>query len=536
MSVASKQKQKNLIEVRDLSVTFEQGSNPVHAVKGISFHIPAGKTTALVGESGSGKSVTALSFLQLLPKDAAKVTGEVLFNGDDLIFMPETDLQKIRGAKISMVFQEPMTSLNPLHRVEKQIGEAIDLHQTLSSIDRDKRIDELMTLVGLGEMLEKRKAFPHELSGGQRQRVMIAMALANNPDLLIADEPTTALDVTIQKQILDLMQSLQEKFQMAILLISHNMGVVQRMADHICVMKEGEIVEEGSAKNFFKQPKHDYTQKLLSSKPSGVREPLKEGAKTVMKIDHMSVRFPIKTGWLKRVTSYFTAVDNVSFAVRQGETIGIVGESGSGKTSLGLAALKLVDGQGSILFEGKQIQNWKEKEMRPLRKDMQIVFQDPYGSLSPRMTVADIIAEGLKVHFPKLRREERELRVLEVLDRVHLNLDVMMRYPHEFSGGQRQRVAIARALVLKPRLLILDEPTSALDLTIQAQILDLLKELQETMGLSYLFISHDLAVIRSIAHQTIVMKEGKVVEKGPTDYLFQNPSHPYTQKLISAIL
>lgn len=527
---------KPLISVHNLSVTFQQGQEKVKAVQDISFDIHQGKTTAIVGESGSGKSVTALSLLNLNPEISCKTTGEIFYNTQNILTLNHQQLESIRGAKISMIFQEPMTSLNPLHRIEEQIAEAIDLHQNLSKIEMNKRIDELMMLVGLPDIAQKKKAYPHELSGGQRQRIMIAMALANNPDLLIADEPTTALDVTIQRQILDLLKDLQAKFGMAILIISHDMGVVKYMADDICVMQKGQIVEQNTAKTLLSNPKHSYTIKLLSSKPKGKANSLPAHAKSLIQAKKLSVTFHQRSGFFGQKISSFTAVNDASFDLKQGETLGIVGESGSGKTSLGFALLRLLSSTGQIIYEGKPIHLWNQKQMRPLREDMQIVFQDPYSSLSPRMTIEDIIREGLDIHHKNLTKDEKKQAVLDVLKDVQLDETCLNRYPHEFSGGQRQRIAIARALILKPKLIVLDEPTSALDLTIQAQIIALLKELQLKYQLSYLFISHDLEVIRVMANRILVMKDGKIIESGDSESIFNAPQNEYTKTLINSKL
>jgi microcin C transport system ATP-binding protein len=525
-----------ILSIEGLSVTFAQGDNVTKAVRNISFDIQKGKTTALVGESGSGKSVTALSLLKLTPAASSTTTGSIHYQGKNLLTFAEQKLQKIRGNKISMIFQEPMTSLNPLHRIVNQIGEAIDLHQKIGNTRKEKRVDELLELVGLSDIPKTKKAYPHELSGGQRQRVMIAMALANNPDLLIADEPTTALDVTIQKQVLELLKKLQKKFNMAILLISHDMSVVEHMADDILVMKEGEIVERNDKTTLLKKPTHPYTKKLLSSKPKGKANPVRPASKILLRAKDVCVNYESKSGFLGWKSSQFAAVKNATLSLQESETLGIVGESGSGKTSLGFALLRLLKSTGQIFFDEKPIFHLTQKELRPLRQDMQIVFQDPYGSLSPRMTIENIIEEGLRVHAAYLNKHEKRRAVEKVLKDVQIPLDALNRYPHEFSGGQRQRIAIARALILKPKLIILDEPTSALDLTIQDQILTLFKELQVKYGLSYIFISHDLSVVKSIANRVIVMKEGEIVEEGPTDIVFKRPQNTYTQNLISSIL
>jgi microcin C transport system ATP-binding protein len=525
--------QHKLLEVRDLGVTF--GTNPVPAVEGASFSLDKGETLALVGESGSGKTVTALSILQLLPYPLARhPAGSIRFAGEELIGAPAERLRQIRGNRIAMVFQEPMTSLNPLHRVERQIGEILTLHKKLPENLVRKRVLELLLLVGLSEAEKRLGAFPHELSGGQRQRVMIAMALANEPDLLIADEPTTALDVTIQAQILALLKDLKAKLGMALLLITHDLNIVRKMADRVCVMTEGHIVEQGPVDEVFANPQHEYTRKLLAAEPRGRPGPAPAGAPLIAEVDDLKVWYPIKTGLLRRVTDNIKAVDGVSFALHEGHTLGVVGESGSGKTTLGLAFLRLIESRGAIRFAGRPIEGLSSTALRPLRRQMQVVFQDPFGSLSPRMSIAEIVGEGLAVHERERSPEARDRLVLEALDEVGLDPESRFRYPHEFSGGQRQRVAIARALVLKPRLIVLDEPTSALDMSVQAQIVDLLRELQLRHKLAYIFISHDLRVIRALADEVLVMKEGKIVEQGPADGLFDRPQQDYTKALMAA--
>jgi microcin C transport system ATP-binding protein len=525
--------QNKLLEVRDLGVTF--GTNPVPAVEGASFSLDKGETLALVGESGSGKTVTALSILQLLPYPLARhPAGSIRFAGEELIGAPAERLRQIRGNRIAMVFQEPMTSLNPLHRVERQIGEILTLHKKLPENLVRKRVLELLLLVGLSEAEKRLGAFPHELSGGQRQRVMIAMALANEPDLLIADEPTTALDVTIQAQILALLKDLKAKLGMALLLITHDLNIVRKMADRVCVMTEGHIVEQGPVDEVFANPQHEYTRKLLAAEPRGRPGPAPAGAPLIAEVDDLKVWYPIKTGLLRRVTDNIKAVDGVSFVLHEGHTLGVVGESGSGKTTLGLAFLRLIESRGAIRFAGRPIEGLSSTALRPLRRQMQVVFQDPFGSLSPRMSIAEIVGEGLAVHERERSPEARDRLVLEALDEVGLDPESRFRYPHEFSGGQRQRVAIARALVLKPRLIVLDEPTSALDMSVQAQIVDLLRELQLRHKLAYIFISHDLRVIRALADEVLVMKEGKIVEQGPADGLFDRPQQDYTKALMAA--
>ncbi len=525
-----------LLEVRNLDVTFDMPGGAVEAVKGVSFDLDRGETVALVGESGSGKSVTALSVLQLLPYPLARhgPASSVRFRGEELVGASERQLRQVRGDAISMIFQEPMTSLNPLHSVEKQINETLILHKGLARDPARRRTLELLDLVGIEEPAKRLQAYPHELSGGQRQRVMIAMALANEPDLLIADEPTTALDVTIQAQILKLLKDLQREFGMAMLLITHDLGIVRKMADRVCVMTRGEIVEQGPVEEVYEAPRHAYTRMLMAAEPKG--EPLVADpeAPVVMEGDDLKVYFPIKAGVLKRTVDHVRAVDGISLAVRAGHTLGVVGESGSGKTTLGLALLRLISSLGDIRFDGQSIQGWQSTALRPLRREMQVVFQDPYGSLSPRLSIGQIVEEGLKVHDLGGSPEVREDMIVEALREVGLDPDSRHRYPHEFSGGQRQRVAIARAMVLKPRFVVLDEPTSALDMSVQAQIVDLLRELQERHHLAYLFISHDLKVVRALADEVLVMKAGKVVERGAARQIFEAPREPYTQALMKA--
>ena len=521
-----------LLEVRDLHVSF----GDVPAVRGVSFHIDAGETVALVGESGSGKSVTALSVLQLLPyPQAHHPGGSVLVNGEEMIGASKTRLLDVRGGVVSMIFQEPMTSLNPLHTIAKQVGEALVVHKRLSPADARARTLELLKLVGLQEAEQRLGAYPHELSGGQRQRVMIAMALANEPQLLIADEPTTALDVTIQAQILQLLKDLQAQMNMAMLLITHDLGIVRNMASRLCVMTDGRIVEAGDNRRIFTAPRHDYTRRLLDAEPKGDPPPADENAPTVAEANRLTVRYPLGKGWFGK-SRYFTAVDDVRVRVRAGQTVGVVGESGSGKTTLGLAMLRLLHSEGAIRFDGRDITGVRRKGLLPLRKNMQIVFQDPYGSLSPRLSVQQIVEEGLRVHEPDVPRDERRRRVADVLAEVGLAPEHMERYPHEFSGGQRQRISIARAMVLRPRFVVLDEPTSALDMSVQAQIVDLLRELQAAHNLGYLFVSHDLKVVRALANWLIVMRDGVVVEQGPAASVFENPQDDYTKALFHAAL
>ncbi|MFD1945099.1 ABC transporter ATP-binding protein [Paradevosia shaoguanensis] len=524
-----------LLSVENLSVRFAQGEQVLDAVKGVSFEIEKGKTLAIVGESGSGKSVTALSILKLLPYPAAShPTGKIVFDGQDLLGISEKKLRGVRGNTISMIFQEPMTSLNPLHTVEQQIGEVLSLHRGMGHSAARARAVELLGLVGIDNPEQRLKAFPHQLSGGQRQRVMIAMALANEPDLLIADEPTTALDVTVQAQILTLLKDLQARLGMALLFITHDLGIVRSLADYTCVMTKGEIVERGPTAELFAHPQHEYTRHLLAAEPKGSAPPSDPSAETIIEAENLRVWFPIRRGLLRRTVGHIKAVDDVAVKVRKGQTLGIVGESGSGKTTLGLALLRLVGSEGRIVFLGRDIEKLSGKDLRPLRGDMQIVFQDPYGSLSPRMSVGDIIEEGLKVHAHNLTPAEREARVAGALEEVGLDPEARHRYPHEFSGGQRQRIAIARTLVLEPRLIILDEPTSALDMSVQARVVDLLRDVQQRRGLAYIFISHDLRVIRALANDVMVMRNGKVVESGPADAIFANPQNDYTRALLSA--
>jgi len=524
-----------LLSVRDLSVDFSVPGETVHAVRNVSFDIHAGETLALVGESGSGKSVTALSVLQLLPYPVARhPSGSIRFKGEEMVGASFGAMRRIRGDRISMIFQEPMTSLNPLHTVEKQIGEVLLLHKGLAPTAARARVLELLGLVGIRDAEQRLSAYPHELSGGQRQRVMIAMALANEPDLLIADEPSTALDVTIQAQILKLLNELQTRFGMAMLFITHDLGVVQKVADRVCVMQDGAIVEAGSTEAIFERPEHPYTQRLIAAEPKGEKTPAGADAPIVLQGENVKVWFPIKKGVFRRTVDYVRAVDGISLAVREGQTVGVVGESGSGKTTLGMALLRLLRSDGEILFDGRAIDAFGSNEMRPLRREMQVVFQDPYGSLSPRMSVGQIIEEGLKVHGVGADAAARDRLVVEALEEVDLDPATRHRYPHEFSGGQRQRIAVARAMVLKPRFVVLDEPTSALDRSVQAQIVDLLRDLQARHQLAYLFISHDLRVVRALSDHVIVMRNGKVVEQGPTDRIFHEPEEAYTRALLTA--
>jgi microcin C transport system ATP-binding protein len=526
---------QRLLDVQDLSVAFRQGGKTSVAVDKISFSINRGECVALVGESGSGKSVSALSVLKLLPyPTASHPSGSIKFNGRDLLPLDENEMRGVRGNDISIIFQEPMTSLNPLHTIETQIGEALLLHGGLRAKAARMRTLELLTQVGIPDPETRLGAYPHQLSGGQRQRVMIAMALANEPDLLIADEPTTALDVTVQAQILKLLADIRARLGMSLLFITHDLGIVRRIADRVCVMNNGRIVEQGPVEQVFTAPQHDYTKALLAAEPKPDPAPPRPEAPVVMQADDLKVWFPIKRGLLRKTVGHVKAVDGVSLAVRKGETLGVVGESGSGKTTLGLALLRLISSQGPIVFLGKPIQGLRFKEMRPFRRDMQIVFQDPYGALSPRMSVNDIIAEGLSVHQPSLPAAERDARVVKALTDVGLDPQVRFRYPHEFSGGQRQRISVARAIVLEPDFVVLDEPTSALDMLFQAQMVDLLRNLQRKRDLTYMFISHDLRVVASLASHLIVMRQGKVVEEGEAATLFKNPKTDYTRALFAA--
>tara|TARA_R110000868_G_scaffold125417_4_gene331342 strand:- start:13807 stop:15435 length:1629 start_codon:yes stop_codon:yes gene_type:complete len=524
-----------LIDVKDLSVAFRSEGHETLAVDRISFHINPGETLALVGESGSGKSVSALSILQLLPyPQASHPSGEVLIEGQDLVGADEKTLRAIRGNRISMVFQEPMTSLNPLHTIERQVGEMLILHKGLRGAAVKARVVELLTKVGIPDPAARLDAYPHQLSGGQRQRVMIAMALANEPDLLIADEPTTALDVTVQAQILELLIDLKRETGMALLLITHDLGVVRKMADRVCVMTGGKIVETGATEAVFSDPQHEYTKHLMASEPKGRALAAAADGPVIMETDKLRVWFPIKRGLLRKTVDHVKAVDGVSLTLRAGRTLGIVGESGSGKTTLGLALLRLLSSEGAIRFEGQDIQGLKSNVLRPLRRHMQVVFQDPYGSLSPRMSVGQIIEEGLVVQKLGLDEDTRRVLVEQALVEVGLEPEAQYRYPHEFSGGQRQRIAIARAMALKPRFVMLDEPTSALDMSVQAQIVDLLRDLQRRHNLAYLFISHDLRVVRALADDIMVMKSGKVVETGSADMVFDTPRTDYTKALLAA--
>jgi microcin C transport system ATP-binding protein len=526
-----------LLEVKDLSVAFSQGGRTTLAVDKVSFSIGKGETLALVGESGSGKSVSALSILKLLPyPSASHPSGSITFKGQELLDADERDLRRVRGNDITMIFQEPMTSLNPLHTVERQIGEILELHQNLKGDAARARIVDLLAKVGIRDPETRLLDYPHQLSGGQRQRVMIAMALANNPDLLIADEPTTALDVTVQAQILKLLKELQAEFGMAMLLITHDLGIVRHMADKVVVMQKGKAVEAGDAKTVFAHPQHAYTKLLLTAEPKGSPPPSDPSAPVVLETKNLKVWFPIKRGFFRKTVGHIKAVDGVDATVRSGQTLGVVGESGSGKTTLGLALLRLIRSEGPIVYMGKNIDGYNTSMMRPLRKEMQIVFQDPFGSLSPRLSIQQIVEEGLTVQGRNLGYEERREIVARALTEVGLDPSTMDRYPHEFSGGQRQRIAIARALALEPKFIMLDEPTSALDMSVQAQIVDLLRALQQKHNLAYLFISHDLKVVRALANEVIVMRNGVTVESGPTAQVFSNPQTDYTKALIAAAL
>jgi microcin C transport system ATP-binding protein len=524
-----------LLSIRDLSVAFTQGGRETLAVDRVSFDIGKGETVALVGESGSGKSVTALSVLKLLPYPSARhPSGEIRFKNQELLRLSERDMRRVRGDDITIIFQEPMTSLNPLHTIEKQIGEILLLHRGLTGEAARARTIEVLGQVGIADPQSRLKAYPHQLSGGQRQRVMIAMALANEPDLLIADEPTTALDVTVQAQIIALLKDIQKRLGMSLLFITHDLGIVRKIAQRVCVMKEGRIVEQGDVERVFTAPEHPYTRALLAAEPKPDPAPPQPTAPVVLQADDLKVWFPIRRGVLRKVVGHIKAVDGVSVELRKGETLGVVGESGSGKTTLGCALLRLISSDGPIIFMGNPLQGLKFKQMRPFRRDMQIVFQDPYGSLSPRLSVADIIKEGLNVHYPDVPERERDERVVRALTDVGLNPDTRFRFPHEFSGGQRQRIAVARAIVLEPTFIVLDEPTSALDMLIQSQMVDLLRDLQKRRNLTYLFISHDLRVVAALASRLLVMRAGKVVESGNAAELFQKPKTDYTRALFAA--
>lgn len=526
------------LSVKNLGVTFKTPSGIFTAVDDVSFNIQRGETMALVGESGSGKSVTALSILQLLPYPLASHTADssILYEGAELVGKSEAFMQKIRGAQVGMIFQEPQSALNPLHTIEKQIGEILELHQNMRGEARNKRILELLDMVELPMMRERLGAYPHELSGGQRQRIMIAMALANNPDLLIADEPTTALDVTVQAQILELLDKLKSELDMAMLLITHDLSIVEKMADHTCVMRHGKLIEYGETAQIYNAPQADYTKMLINARPSGEAKPIHADAPIILDAAQIHVKFPKAKNFFGRVTDHVHAVNDISITARQGETIGVVGESGSGKSTLGLALLRLLKAEGTVVYNGTDIAALNKHALRDMRADMQIVFQDPYGSLSPRMSVGDIIGEGLALHRKELSAEERDALIIEALKDVHMDPETRHRYPHEFSGGQRQRISIARAMVLHPKFVVLDEPTSALDVSVQKEVVDLLRELQARHNLTYIFISHDLRVVRAMAHHLIVMKDGQVVESGSAADIFDAPQQEYTQTLLNAAL
>ena len=527
-----------ILQVKNLHVDFKTPAGDFHAVKGVSFDIAKGETMALVGESGSGKSVTALSAMKLLPYPVAshRAGSSVIFEGEEMIDKGEGYMRAIRGQQIGMIFQEPQSALNPLHTIERQIGEVLVIHQGMDKGNTKARVLELMDMVGLPKMKQRLNAYPHELSGGQRQRVMIAMALANKPELLIADEPTTALDVTVQAQVLELLKDLKTELDMAMLLITHDLSVVEKMADHICVMRHGELMESSATKTLFNAPKHDYTKMLLNTRPHGTVKAIKDDALTILSGNDIKVHFPHKKNFMGKTTDWIKAVDGIDITIKRGETLGVVGESGSGKSTLGLAALRLLESQGNINFDGQEISNLNRKAMRPLRSRMQIVFQDPYGSLSPRMSVAQIIGEGMKLHQPDLSDTQRSDLIVKALEDVQMRPDTRHRYPHEFSGGQRQRISIARAMVLAPEFVVLDEPTSALDVSVQAEIVDLLRGLQEKHSLSYMFISHDLRVVRAMSHNVLVMKDGKVIEHGTAEDIFNTPKEDYTKTLLDAAM
>jgi microcin C transport system ATP-binding protein len=523
------------LSVRDLSIAFRSGGRETLAVDGISFDIAKGECLALVGESGSGKSATALSLLRLLPYPAARhPSGSIQFHGRDLLKLSEREMQKVRGDDITIVFQEPMTSLNPLHTIEKQIGEILLLHRGLTGAAARERTIEVLTQVGIPDPASRLKSYPHQLSGGQRQRVMIAMALANEPDLLIADEPTTALDVTVQAQIIALLKEIQARLHMSLLFITHDLGIVRKIAQRVCVMKDGKIVEHGTVERVFNSPEHPYTRALMAAEPRPDPAPPQPNAPILLETEHLKVWFPITSGFMRKVTGHIKACDGLTITLRKGETLGVVGESGSGKSTLGRAILRLISSEGPIAYMGNSLQGLKFKEMLPFRREMQIVFQDPFGSLSPRMSVGEIIKEGLKVHHPDLTDRQRDERVIKALNDVGLDPATRFRFPHEFSGGQRQRIAVARAVVLEPSFIVLDEPTSALDMVIQAQMVDLLRDLQRRHNLTYLFISHDLRVVAALASRLLVMRHGLIVESGDAAELFKNPKTDYTRALFSA--
>lgn len=522
-----------ILSVQDLRVTFDTQDGPVNAVRGINLEVRQGETIAIVGESGSGKSQTTMALMGLLAKNG-KATGKALYRGQDLIGLRDKELNKIRGAKITMIFQEPMTSLDPLYRIGDQLAEPLRFHGGYTKASARPRIIELLELVGIPDPERRIDSYPYELSGGQRQRVMIAMALANQPDILIADEPTTALDVTIQAQILELLTDLQKRFGMAVVFITHDLGIVRRFADRVYVMRSGEVVETNDTEALFSAPSHPYTNLLLNAEPEGTKAPPPDSAPLLVNAEGVRVRFLIDKPWFGEA-KYLTAVDEVSLTLRQGQTIGIVGESGSGKSTLGRAILRLIDSKGKIAYLGKELPA-PGHPMRPLRRELQLVFQDPFGSLSPRMTIGRIITEGLLIHEPQLSSRQREERAQQALIEVSLDPSMRNRYPHELSGGQRQRVAIARTMILKPSVIVLDEPTSALDRSVQKQIVTLLRDLQRDHALSYIFISHDMSVVRAVSDYVIVMKDGAIVEQGATDDVFDNPREPYTKTLMAASL
>lgn len=521
-----------MLQVQNLNVLFQYNKQATAVVSNINFALRQGKTLGLVGESGSGKSLTALSIMQLLPTNA-RVSGSIHYQQHNLLRYSDARMQQVRGHKISMIFQEPMSALNPLQPIGKQISEVLELHLGLRSEKLQQRVLELLELVGIQEAERRLTALPHELSGGQRQRVVIAMALACEPEILIADEPTTALDVTIQQQIVTLLMQLQKRLGMAILFISHDLNLVRQISDDICIMRAGRIIEHGASEAIFENPQHDYTKALIDAEPNGAPHSLADTAKTLLSVEQLNIWFPIKKGLFAKTVGHIKAVTQASFRIQQGETLGLVGESGSGKTTLALALLKLQESEGSVQFQQQTVSELSQTQFRALRKEMQMVFQDPFGSLSPRMSIAEIVGEGLTVHYPQ-QREEHQQQIIEALIEVGIDPEQRHRYPHEFSGGQRQRIAIARALVLKPTFMVLDEPTSALDRTVQSQIIELLRTLQHKYNLSYLFISHDLAVVRAMSHRVIVMQQGQIVEQGLTQQIFETPAHPYTQALIQA--